>query len=150
MEAARLVKLTTNFDLSEFTVSQTAARLGINNDPPPDIVVHLLELATALEKIRARLGQPIVISSGYRSPALNAAVGGAENSAHLYGWAADLTVPGFGSSLTVCRAIASMPGLRFDQVIYEFGSWCHLSVDPRYRMQTLTIDRSGTRVGLLA
>lgn len=142
------MKLTTNFDLSEFTVSQTASRLDIPNDPPADIVPNLLELAIALEAVRARLGYPIVISSGYRSPDLNKAVGGAPNSAHVLGWAADLTCPGFGNPLQVCRAIAQMPGFRFDQIIHEFGAWCHLSVDPRYRMQTLTIDRSGTRQGL--
>lgn len=143
------MKLTTNFDLAEFTLSETAARRGIDNDPSPDIVVNMLELASVLEIIRARLGSPIVISSGYRSPALNAAVGGSENSAHMQGWAADLTCPGFGPPLLVCRAIASMPGIRFDQVIHEFGGWCHLSVDPRFRMQTLTIDRRGVRQGLL-
>jgi zinc D-Ala-D-Ala carboxypeptidase len=143
------MKLTTNFDLSEFTVSQTAARFDMLNDPPADIMPNLLELAAALEIVRARLGHPIVISSGYRSPDLNKAVGGAPNSAHVLGWAADLTCPGFGNPLQVARAIAQIPGFRYDQVIHEFGSWCHLSVDPRYRMQTLTIDRSGTRQGLL-
>jgi zinc D-Ala-D-Ala carboxypeptidase len=142
------MKLTTNFDLAEFTLSETAARRGIDNDPPSDIMVNLLELATALETIRARLGSPIVISSGYRSPDLNAAIGGSPNSAHMRGWAADLTCPGFGSPLEVCRAIAQMPRFRFDQIIHEFGGWCHLSVDPRFRMQTLTIDRNGVRTGL--
>jgi zinc D-Ala-D-Ala carboxypeptidase len=143
------MKLTTNFDLAEFTVSQTAARFGMDNNPPADVMVNLLELAGALEIVRARLGFPIVISSGYRSPDLNKAVGGAPNSAHVLGWAADITCPGFGNPLQVARAIAQIPGFRYDQVIHEFGAWCHLSVDPRYRMQTLTIDRSGTRQGLL-
>jgi zinc D-Ala-D-Ala carboxypeptidase len=142
------MKLTTNFDLAEFTNSQTAARRGIDNDPPADVVANLLTLATALETIRARLGSPIVISSGYHSPKLNRAVGGSPNSAHQSGFAADLTCPGFGTPLQVCRAIAQMPGFRFDQIIHEFGGWCHLSVDPRARMQTLTIDRNGTRTGL--
>ena len=143
------MKLTTHFDLAEFTLSETAARRGIDNDPPPDIVVNLLALASTLERIRERLGHPIIITSGYRSPVLNAAVGGSPNSAHMQGWAADLTCPGFGPPLLVCRAIASMPGLRFDQCIHEFGRWCHLSVDPRFRLQTLTIDRRGVRQGLL-
>ncbi len=153
MEAAGSVKLTTNFDLSEFVTSQTAARLGIDNDPPPEVVENLYLLAMALEDVRERLGAPIVISSGYRSPALNEAVGGAPNSAHVLGFAADITCPGFGRPLSVCRAIASMPNLRYDQIIHEFGTpagggWCHLSIDPRGRMQTLTINRAGTRKGL--
>ena len=143
------MKLTTNFDLAEFTVSQTAARFDMPNDPPPGVMVNLMELAAALEVVRARLGFPIVISSGYRSPDLNKTVGGAANSAHVLGWAADLTCPAFGNPLQVARAIAQIPAFRYDQVIHEFGAWCHLSVDPRYRMQTLTIDRNGTRQGLL-
>ena len=142
------MRLTDNFDLSEFVVSQEAARRGIDNTPPADVIENLYLLAMALEEVRARLGQPIVISSGYRSPALNAAVGGAANSAHVIGFAADLTCPGFGAPLPVCKAIATLPGFRYDQVIHEFRGWCHLSVDPRGRMQTLTIDRSGTRKGL--
>ena len=146
------MRLTDNFDLSEFVVSQEAARRGIDNTPPGEALENLYLLAMALEEIRARLGKPIVISSGYRSPALNAAVGGAPNSAHVLGYAADLTCPGFGAPLSVCKAIATLPGFRYDQVIAEFvtanGGWCHLSIDPRGRMQTLTINRNGTRKGL--
>ena len=142
------MKLTEHFDLSEFVISQEAARRGIDNTPPDEALENLYILAMALEEIRARLGKPIVISSGYRSPALNAAVGGAANSAHVLGYAADLTCPGFGAPLSVCKAIATLPGFKYDQVIHEFRGWCHLSVDPRGRMQTLTIDRNGTRKGL--
>lgn len=142
------MKLTDHFDLSEFTISQEAARRGIDNTPPPEVIENLYLLAMALEEVRARLGQPIVISSGYRSPALNEAVGGAANSAHVLGFAADLTCPGFGRPLSICRAIATLPGFRYDQVIHEFRGWCHLSIDPRGRMQTLTIDSNGTRKGL--
>ena len=148
------MKLTENFDLSEFVVSQEAARRGIDNTPPDDVLECLYQLAQALEEVRARLGQPITVTSGYRCPELNAAVGGAATSAHVFGFAADLICPRFGSPLTVARAISTMPGFRYDQVIHEFGTpdgggWTHLSIDPRYRMQTLTIDRNGTRKGLL-
>ena len=147
------MRLTDHFILAEFTISQEAARRGIDNDPPPEVVENLYLLAMALEDVRERLGAPIVISSGYRSPALNEAVGGAANSAHVLGFAADITCPGFGRPLSVCRAIASMPNLRYDQIIHEYGTpagggWCHLSIDPRGRMQTLTINRNGTRKGL--
>ncbi len=146
------MNLSPNFTLSEFTSSQTAARRGIDNRPPADVIEHLAELAAVLERIRAEVGKPIVINSGYRSFELNEAVGGAANSAHLSGWAADITIPGFGSPLQVCRTISQIRGLRFDQIILEFadsgGGWCHLSIDPRYRMQVLTIDRQGTRSGL--
>ena len=142
------MRLTEHFDLAEFTISQEAARRGIDNTPPDEVLENLYILAMALEEVRARLGCPIVISSGYRSPALNAAVGGAANSAHVLGYAADLTCPGFGAPLSVCKAIATLPDFKYDQCIYEWKSWVHLSIDPRGRMQTLTINRNGTRKGL--
>lgn len=143
------MRLTENFTLDEFVVSSTAARLGIPNEPDVDQLDHLRELASFLEIVRDRLAQPIQVLSGFRSPALNLAVHGAPGSAHLEGYAADIVAPRFGSPLTLCRAIATLPGVRFDQVIHEFGSWCHVSIDPRRRQQTLTIDRAGTRSGLL-
>ena len=112
------MRLTEHFDLAEFTLSQEAARRGIDNTPPDEVLENLYILAMALEEVRARLGCPIVISSGYRSPALNAAVGGAPNSAHVLGYAADLTCPGFGAPLSVCKAIATLPDFKYDQCIY--------------------------------
>ena len=150
------MRLTDHFILAEFTTSQEASRRGIDNDPPPEVVENLYLLATALEDVRERLGAPIVISSGYRSPALNAAVGGAANSAHVQGCAADILCPAFGNPLSVCREIAMIPGLRYDQIIYEYGynngGWTHLGFATNAkapRMQLLTIDRAGTRRGFL-
>ena len=143
------MKLTPNFTLDELTVSETAERLGIDNDPPADIIDNLRGLASVLEEVRIVCNnRPVVITSGYRSPNLNRLVNGSRNSAHLSGYAADFTVPGFGTPMAVCRAIAAA-GIRFDQLIHEFGRWVHLSVDPRMRRDVLTIDRSGTRPGLL-
>lgn len=143
------MKLTPNFTLDELTVSETAERLGIDNDPPADIIDNLRGLASVLEEVRIVCNsRPVVITSGYRSPNLNRLVNGSQNSAHLSGYAADFTVPGFGTPMEVCRAIAAA-GIRFDQLIHEFGRWVHLSVDPRMRRDVLTIDRSGARPGLL-
>lgn len=143
------MKLTPNFTLDELTVSETAERMGIDNDPSADIIDNLRGLASVLEEVRIVCNnRPVVITSGYRSPNLNRLVNGSLNSAHLSGYAADFTVPGFGTPMAVCRAIAAA-GIRFDQLIHEFGRWVHLSVDPRMRRDVLTIDRSGTRPGLL-
>lgn len=145
------MKLTPNFTLDELTVSQTAERLGIDNDPPADIIDNLRGLASVLEEVRIVCNnRPVVVTSGYRSPIVNRMVGGSTRppSAHTLGYAADFTVPGFGTPMEVCRAIAAA-GIRFDQLIHEFGRWVHLSVDPRMRRNVLTIDRSGTRPGLL-
>lgn len=130
------MKLTDHFTLDELTRSSTAQRLDIDNDPPPDVFQHLLELANGMERVRALLGYPIRINSGYRSPALNQAVGGAKQSAHMQGWAADFVCPGFGPPLQIVRHLASN-GLRFDKCIQE-GTWVHISFDPRARRQLLT------------
>ena len=78
------------FKLAEFINSATANRLGIDNMPTFEIVDNLNRLADYLDGIRAKLGKPILVSSGYRCPMLNKAVGGVANSQHLKGLAADL------------------------------------------------------------
>lgn len=138
------MNLSQHFTLAEMTVSETAARRGIDNDPPPDVVERLKHTALGLEAVRIRLGAPIVVSSGYRSPALNAAIGGAQNSDHTRGDAADFICPGFGAPSTIVSALKDS-GIQFDQLIEEFGRWVHISFGPRMRGQVLRIDRNGTR-----
>ena len=146
------MKLSRWFTMSELTLSETAARYGLDNDPPAEVVENLKLLAARLDDIREYLGHPVHISSGYRSPAVNRAVGGSLKppSAHTRGLAADLTCPGYGTPLQVAKAIASS-GIPFDQVIHEFGRWVHVGIAPAgqpERGQRLTIDRTGTRGGL--
>lgn len=138
------MNLSPHFTLAEMTVSETAARRGIDNDPPPDVVERLKHTALGLEAVRTRLGAPIVVSSGYRSPALNAAIGGAQNSDHTRGDAADFICQGFGAPSTIVSALKDS-GIQFDQLIEEFGRWVHISFGPRMRGQVLRIDRNGTR-----
>lgn len=141
------MRLTTHFDLSEFTGSQTAARKGINNTPPPEIIPALEYTAQGLEGVRILLGVPIIISSGYRSPALNKAVGGAKNSQHVLGQAVDFTAPGFGTPRAVMDRIVDS-GMVFDQCILEFppNGWVHMSfVHGGGRHHALVIDKDGTR-----
>ena len=141
--------LSENFTLDEFIFSQTAARLGIDNTPPPPMLANLKRLAQALEVVRTALGgAPILISSGYRSPALNKAVKGARNSAHVLGLAVDFTAPRFGSVLQTAKAAAAS-GVAFDQIIHEFGRWVHLAIPPQdqsARAETLTIQVAGVYV----
>lgn len=138
------MNLSPHFTLAELTVSETAARRGIDNDPPPDVVERLKHTALCLEAVRILLGAPIVVSSGYRSPALNAAIGGAQNSDHTRGDAADFICPGFGAPSTIVSALKDS-GIQFDQLIEEFGRWVHISFGPQMRGQVLRIDRNGTR-----
>lgn len=130
------MQLSTHFRLSEFTASQTATRRGIDNTPPRDVVDTLKRTALGLEAVRSLLMAPIIISSGYRSPALNKAIGGAKSSQHVKGEAVDFICPGFGSPKEVCEAIARS-NLRFDQLIYE-GTWVHISFADTNRREVLT------------
>lgn len=140
-----MTKLTSHFSLEEFTLSQTAARQGLDNTPSPEVAANLLRTATGLEAVRVVLGgAPINISSGYRSPAVNAAVGGAKNSQHLTGQACDFTAPRFGTVQQVFDAI-KRSGIAYDQLIIEFGRWVHISFADKPRKQALVIDNQGTR-----
>ncbi len=128
--------LSEHFDLSELTVSQAAARAGLRNVPLPGYRENLRRLACALEQIRLLLGgHPIVITSGYRSADVNRLIGGAPQSAHLLGLAADFICPGYGTPQQICQALLDSP-IGFDQLIYE-GSWVHFAIpdsrleDPR-------------------
>lgn len=142
------MKLSPNFTLDELTHSQTAARRNIDNRPTEKALTNMRELlCPGLEQIRALLGKPVLISSGYRSPVLNASVGGSKNSQHMYGLAADFSCPGFGSPLAIAHAIKASD-IDFDQLIHEFGSWVHVSFSHNPRRQVLTIDAYGTRPGL--
>jgi len=125
------------------TVSQEAARRGLSNEPSYQAVDNLRVLCEELELVREMLGgRPIIVTSGYRSPALNAEVGGATNSAHMLGLAADFICPEFGDPVRVCNALLAARDIRFDQLIHEFGRWTHFSIVlplQRCRRQPLTI-----------
>jgi hypothetical protein len=131
------MQLSEHFTLEELSFSSTAVTRGIDNLPPVEVVEHLKATAEGLEKVRALLGHPIHIDSGYRSPALNAAVRGVAASAHCTGYAADFICPAFGTPLEIVKRIAADTYLCFDQLIQE-GTWVHISFDPRERLEVLT------------
>ena len=136
------MNLSNSFTLEALTFSETAVRRDLDNTPNDEQIANLTELAQALERVVLLLNFPVHISSAYRSPKVNAAVGGSPTSAHMEGYAADFTCSEFGSPLEVCKAIAQSD-IGFDQCIVEGGSWCHLSVDPRMRRETLTARFAG-------
>ena len=134
-----MTQLTTHFALEEFINSSTALRLGIDNTPPQDVIDNLTVTANGLEQVRDILGivnSAINIDSGYRCPALNAAVHGVATSAHVTGYAADFVCPGYGTPLDIVKAIATSD-LKFYQLIQEVN-WVHISFDPKMRMQIMT------------
>ena len=127
--------LSPHFTLEEMTAS--SRHPDIPNTPSAEIAAHLVVTANLLEQVRDILGgHPITVSSGYRCPALNAAVGGVPNDAHEHGFAADIECPAFGPPIAICRALVAS-GLVFDQLIEE-GTWTHISADPRARRMVLT------------
>lgn len=138
--------LTPHFTLDEMIATQ---HRQFENWPPPKVQTSLRETARQMETVRRLLGdRPIVISSGYRSPEVNRAVGGVVNSAHLQGLAVDFNCYAYGTPLEVCQAIAKS-GLGFDQLIEE-GTWSHISFDPRMRGQVLTKAPRAFEPGLAA
>jgi len=117
----------------ELIRSDTAARLGIKNIPGPQELENLKRLSWYLEALRSKLREKwnpkaiIIVTSGYRSPALNAAIpGSSKTSAHMRGLAADIRVPSLSSFELANFIVANCKG--YDQVINEYGSWVHLGL----------------------
>lgn len=123
--------VTMHFTIEEMYASDTAKRLGINNKPSTQQMINLVYLcAYVLEPLRKAIGKPINISSGFRSQALNKAVGGVYNSQHLKGQAADIDIQG---DMAFGRKIFDYirDHLPFDQLIWEHNKsgnyWVHVS-----------------------
>ena len=131
------MRLSKNFTLEEFLLSQTATRLGLDMTPGPEIIENLQRLVTGcLQPLRDEVNAGIFISSGFRPLELNTAIGGSKTSAHVRGDAADLKVSG-QTPYDTCELIIAMQ-LPFDQVIHEFGRWVHLGVGDTLRGEALT------------
>ena len=134
------MQLSQHFSLAEMERSQTALRLGIDNSAPCDERINLTRLCEeVLQPVRAHFG-PVHVTSGYRCPALNKAIGGASSSQHCQGRAADFVIAGV-KPIEICRWVADS-GLPFDQLIEE-GTWTHLSwsASPRGMVLTAHFDR---------
>lgn len=124
------MQLSPHFSLEELTYSETALRRGIDNTPAPSEIENLKRLCeTLLEPVRMTLGVHMHINSGFRSIALNQAVGGAHSSAHLDGCAADFIPIGLDLRTTfdMLRGRSELP---VDQIIFECAAWIHISVAP--------------------
>jgi len=121
------MELTSHFSLEEMTVSDVAARLGLDNTPGSTATANLKLVAEVMEDIRTLLDdRPIVVHSGYRSSEVNQAVGGVGTSAHCRGLACDFVCPVFGTPLEVALAVLKS-GIEYDQLILEYG-WVHISL----------------------
>jgi hypothetical protein len=130
------MNLSEHFSLDEATYSETAVRLGINNQPSPLQLENMKYAASQLEKLRAITG-PLRINSWLRLPEVNVAVGGSKVSSHMDGWAIDVSSKTH-TPIQLCHMVEDL-NLQFDQMIHEFGRWMHISFAPEMRGQKLTI-----------
>jgi zinc D-Ala-D-Ala carboxypeptidase len=147
------MKLSNYVSLAEVTRSDTAKRKGIDNSPTPEHLENLKTIsAEVFDKVREHFGVPIFISSGYRSAALNKAIGGSTSSDHSHGRALDLDQDGHGNGVTNADVFNFIKNnLEFDQLIWEFGSsqnpdWVHVGYRKgANRKQILRAVKSGTK-----
>ena len=127
------MKLSKNLSLAECIKSQTAKRLGINNEPDEWTTENLRQIAiNVFQPLRDHFGVPIYVSSGYRGPELNRAIGGAKRSQHMEGRALDLDGDVYGSPSNAEIFDYIRKNLEFDQIVWEFGDednpdWVHVS-----------------------
>ena len=134
--------MTPHFTLAELTHTD---HRSLDNTPNAAELANLQRLAEFLETVKTTLGgKPVMISSAFRSKAVNDAVGSRDTSQHRQGLAADFKVPGMTPDAVVRSIIAAK--LPFDQIIREFDAWTHISIADKPRRQALIIDKLGTRV----
>lgn len=137
----KMITTKSYFTIKELTASETAKKQNIDNTPNEAVTKNLQALITnVLNPVREIYGKPIIISSGYRSPELNKAVGGVSNSQHTTGNAADLVPANAKGSLEQIFAACVAVG-NYDQLIIEQNSkgsrWIHVSYDPTLNRRQL-------------
>lgn len=148
------MQLTKHFTLAELTASGKARSLGLDNTPAPELVPRLVRTAEMLERIRATLGVPVIVTSGYRAPAVNRAVGGVTSSDHIQGHAADIVAPGYGTATQIARTLAPLVStLGIGQLALEGvkgKQWVHVStrVPDKPANRVITITDKGTQLGI--
>lgn len=128
--------ITKYFTLDEFIKSSTAEKYKIDNTPDEESLKNLESLMEFLDPIRDKWCKPIVITSGYRCPDLNRAVGGSKTSSHCSGLACDLK---YQENLFQFL-IEYLKDKEFDQLIMEYSGsvkWIHLGIGPKMRKQIL-------------
>lgn len=148
-------RITQHFTLAEMVASVKAEQLGIDNTPTAEVVQHLITTAEMLERIRAAIRCPIIVTSGYRCPALNKAVGGVTSSDHTTGCAADIVAPSFGTPTELARLLSPLVSvLGIQQLILEGikgKQWVHVSTRaPAFaNNRILTINDAGAVMGIV-
>lgn len=148
------MKLSPHFTLAELIASNKAAALRIDNTPSADALRRLQGTSEMLERIRSTVGRPVVVTSGYRCPQLNRAVGGVTSSDHTTGQAADILAPAFGTPYQLARLLAPLVStLGIGQLILEGvkgKQWVHVStrIPDKQLNRIITITDAGAQVGI--
>lgn len=149
------MNLTPNFTLQELTKSETALRKNMPNVPTEADIANMKLLAEkVLQPLRDHYGVGIKVNSGYRSPDVNAAVGGSRTSDHCKGQAADIEIPGIANAVL---AQYIKDSLQYTQLILEFytpgipdSGWVHVSYDANnLKCQTLTATKKDGKTAYL-
>lgn len=137
-------RISTHFTWREATHSDTAERMGLSNAPTAEAKEAITLTADALEGVRCLLGsKPLIITSWYRSPEVNAAVGGSKTSDHITGYAVDFRATGM-NAYQAARRIEASP-LMFDQLIWYPGEdRLHISFAPALRREVMTARKAST------
>ncbi|MDT9597657.1 D-Ala-D-Ala carboxypeptidase family metallohydrolase [Sphingosinicella rhizophila] len=132
-------KLSEHFALSEF-IAESERELFKSHNLYPLWEARLRVLAHELEVIRTHIGGPIIVTSGWRSPVRNKAVGGSRTSGHMTGWAADFQRPGWDARrlFDLVKSLGKRGLVTYDQLI-GYPAHVHLSVDARSRMEAWTV-----------
>lgn len=154
VDLVRLIRLSKNFRLSEFTKSDTAVRLGIDNVPNEKEIKNLERLVNkVIQPVRDWLGQPLIINSGFRCLELNRALKSSDSSQHVQGNAADIESIYIDNYELACWI---RDNLEFDQLILEFydgvdptSGWVHVSYSEYNRKECLTIVKGNIKRGLV-
>lgn len=132
------------FTIEELCKSDTAKKQNIDNNPSEEVIERLKELIAFLNPIREAWGSAIIVTSGYRCPALNKAVGGSETSVHQIGYGVDL-VPKNGKTeefKLFLEQYVKDNNLKWDQILFEKSKgsiWVHLGLYNNYMQQRMII-----------
>ena len=143
------MKLTANFSLEELTKSETALRMGLENEPNDEQLANLVALCECvLQPVRDHFGKGVKVNSGLRTLPVNRAIGSADHSDHVKGMAADIEIPGVANAELAQWIVDN---LEFRQTILEFytpgigdSGWVHVSYNPAdNKKQVLTATKQG-------
>lgn len=137
------LQLSPHFSLHEMMRSNAAERNNVDNRATANEINRLVLLARYMEQVRTLFRQPIIVTSAFRSREINKLVGGAVNSDHVAGYAIDFKMSNF-TPQEICDTIANN-GFKYHQLINEFNSWVHLSINPALRNQDLIAQKINGR-----